>query len=220
MLIEVFERWLEYYSVSGEQVLWFAALTLFANSLIQGPPSEYACIALAIAYSSLGQPLTELWLVCSLANLAGTIPWYFLGKSKRFANWLDRFFPDFDQESGGRLLWIRTRMRQLYSRAQSATGSFLRPTTATSTVLSLVVWRNIPLLRSICSFFFARLGVGFPVFFVFSAIGIGIWCGFWLMLGEYFHSSGGSIPIAMVLLAIPLVTHVVWNWVLRKRTSV
>lgn len=202
MLEQTLHYFLEILSIFDGHLLTLAFIILFLNTLVMVPPSEYSCIFFGYWASQTDVHIGMLILICTIANFLGTIPWFFLGRSKLSYKITD-FFEKRSLYNSNKSTFLKRIFERMNRIKSLISRSFNR-----SEILSLILWRNIPLARSICSFFFGRSGVKIHIFLFFSLLGITIWCGFWSIIG---YSSGEIIEapiILLIALCLPLMLHI------------
>ncbi|MDO8241010.1 MAG: VTT domain-containing protein [Candidatus Moranbacteria bacterium] len=139
------------------------------------PPSEYICIAAGILLSTKGDyNLNLIIIIATLSNLLGTLPWYFLGKrhktrnksltKKTFSKWLII----------NKIINIYTKDLQHIERLYETNGFLL-----------VSILRNVPVIRSICSYPAGRIGMDFTRFVTYSFVGILAWVTIWSCAGKF-----------------------------------
>lgn len=172
---------------------------MFFNSLAQVPPSEYICLASGIIISTNGNnySIIVVIFVASIFNLLGTLPWYLLGRSYKHMN---------ENNSIARLISrfpLIKSLHSLYTKVIIAYSwifqlSLIKQiyalyTDRLSAIADLYekhgfflvgLLRNVPVIRSVCSYPAGYIRMAFIPFLMFSFTGILFWITIWTLVGK------------------------------------
>jgi len=165
------------------------ALGMFLNSSVMVPPSEYLGVFGGI-YSASHGPLFLILLIAVLAvaNLAGTTPWYLIGRHRSGIS--KPFLPLQTAKLRPKFLG-----RLYLAQLPKVLDAFVR--TEEFLVFSL---RLVPVIRSIISYPAGYARMPSRKFFPLSLAGIVIWVAVWAVLGYAIGSVAYafSVPIGLL----------------------
>lgn len=192
-----------YSGLSPEVFIVAAALLMLLNSSAMFPPSEYICLFAGAFWRALGLPVAEvlaLTAILVVANYLGTTIWYFFGRaSVSIEAWYHFLFPR------------RLRVLDAYFRHLPAVGSIFSRWGSPAVLL----FRCVPVLRSIVSHPAGLIGMPFGTFTVASIVGIWAWCTIWVSIGYMLGLIDPMIQIALAI-AIGVVSVTLFLLISRK----
>lgn len=137
------------------------------------PPSEYLCLSAGILSFYGKGNLLIFMLLASIFNLLGTSLWYFIGSwhKKHERHLSDR---QIKNPLFRKIFQIYTRhLRQLEELFKEHSFSLL------------LLLRNVPIIRSICSYPAGRIAIPLPKFLLASGLGILLWVCLWIGQGYF-----------------------------------
>ncbi len=168
------ESLVTYFLTEGLPIFYFAIfILLFLNSSIMIPSSEVICSLAGMLYQADFYSLAMLAIIGAIANTCGTLPWYYLGtkhieEKKHLDEYVDTTTNKFIKYLLILYLGSLRTMETLFNAYKYNLILFLR---------------NIPIIRSICSYPAARAGLRFTPFLLYSFFGILFWVFTWMLLG-------------------------------------
>lgn len=201
-----FEEWVLYifaqYGVTEATFLIVLVGLLFLNSSIMVPSSEVVCVSAGILCAAAGYDLTVAIAFGALANSAGTLPWYWLG---RFHSRRGMYLA----HNKGAEDTIVSNIKRIYLEPLKDVENALRK----HGVSVLFVLRNVPIIRSICSYPCGHITMSIGAFLATTVGGMATWIAIWILSGAYFGQLilDYSVPItlASILITVSVVSFLI-----------
>lgn len=177
-------------SFAPASVLWTLVVLMILNSLVQAPSSEYVGIYAGI-YASRQSPLYLVLVIValSLANLAGTYPWYWVGKFRAERSW--EFLPD----------WLTARLPSLLHRLYVKRLPGVLERFEQSEEWLVFGLRFVPIIRSIISYPAGFSRMPLHIFLVYSFVGMTMSIAVWTLLGYLVGATAYTLgePVAVLI---------------------